>query len=108
MRTQRLSRCRPSTDAGCQHAELPGVDRSIAPNAGNTGHDAGHAGQAACVTEPRPGRFGSDTDRNVRKGLPVPLSISYSQGLTSAWSNVATFVPKLVAFLIIVIIGYFI
>jgi hypothetical protein len=36
----------------------------------------------------------------------VPLSISYSQGLTSAWSNVATFVPKLVAFLIIVIIGY--
>jgi hypothetical protein len=47
-------------------------------------------------------------DRNVRKGLPVPLSISYSQGLTSAWSNVATFVPKLIAFLIIVIIGYFI
>ncbi|HEY2280990.1 MAG TPA: hypothetical protein VGI00_21740 [Streptosporangiaceae bacterium] len=38
----------------------------------------------------------------------MPLSISYSQGLTSAWSNVATFVPKLVAFLIIVIIGYFI
>jgi hypothetical protein len=38
----------------------------------------------------------------------VPLSISYSQGLTSAWSNVATFVPKLIAFLIIVIIGYFI
>jgi hypothetical protein len=38
----------------------------------------------------------------------VPLSISYSQGLTSAWSNVATFVPKLVAFLIIFIIGYFI
>ena len=36
----------------------------------------------------------------------MPLSISYSQGLTSAWSNVATFVPKLVAFLIIVIIGY--
>jgi hypothetical protein len=38
----------------------------------------------------------------------VPLSISYSQGLTSAWANVATFVPKLVAFLIIVIIGYFV
>ena len=38
----------------------------------------------------------------------MPLSISYSQGLTSAWSNVATFVPKLVASLIIVIIGYFI
>ncbi len=38
----------------------------------------------------------------------MPLSISYSQGLTSAWSNIATFVPKLVAFLIIVIIGYLI
>jgi len=36
----------------------------------------------------------------------VPLSISYSQGLTSAWSNIATFVPKLVAFLVIVVIGY--
>jgi hypothetical protein len=36
----------------------------------------------------------------------VPLSISYGQGFTSAWSNVATFVPKLVAFLVIVIIGY--
>jgi len=38
----------------------------------------------------------------------VPLSVSYGQGLTSAWTNVATFVPKLVAFLIIVIIGYII
>ncbi len=38
----------------------------------------------------------------------MPLSIGYSQGLTSAWSNIATFVPKLVAFLIIVIVGYFI
>ena len=38
----------------------------------------------------------------------MPLSISYSQGLTSAWSNIATFVPKLVAFLIIVIVGYII
>ncbi len=36
----------------------------------------------------------------------MPLSISYSQGLTSAWSNIATFVPKLVAFLVIVVIGY--
>ena len=38
----------------------------------------------------------------------MPLSISYSQGLTSAWSNIATFVPKLVAFLVIVVIGYFV
>ena len=45
---------------------------------------------------------------SAAKDYLVPLSISYSQGLTSAWSNVATFVPKLVAFLIIVIIGFFI
>ena len=38
----------------------------------------------------------------------MPLSVSYGQGLTSAWTNVATFVPKLVAFLIIVIVGYII
>jgi hypothetical protein len=38
----------------------------------------------------------------------VVASINYSQGITSAWSNVATFVPKLVAFIIIVVIGYFV
>lgn len=33
-------------------------------------------------------------------------AIDYETGLTQAWSDVATFVPKLVAFLIILIIGY--
>lgn len=36
----------------------------------------------------------------------MPVSINYGQGITSAWSDVATFVPKLVAFLVIVIVGY--
>jgi hypothetical protein len=35
-------------------------------------------------------------------------SINFSTGLSNAWSNVATFVPKLVVFLIILIVGYFI
>ena len=35
-------------------------------------------------------------------------SISYSQGITNAWSNIATFVPKLFAFLVIVVVGYFV
>jgi hypothetical protein len=35
-------------------------------------------------------------------------SINFGTGLTSAWSNVATFVPKLVVFLLILIIGYLI
>ena len=35
-------------------------------------------------------------------------SINFGTGLSNAWSNVATFVPKLVVFLIILIIGYFI
>jgi hypothetical protein len=38
----------------------------------------------------------------------VLASISYSQGISNAWSNVATFVPKLIAFLVIVVIGYFV
>jgi len=35
-------------------------------------------------------------------------SIDYTSGLTNALSNVATFVPKLVAFLVILVIGYFV
>ena len=34
--------------------------------------------------------------------------VDYSTGISNAWSNVATFVPKLVVFLLILIIGYFI
>jgi Flp pilus assembly pilin Flp len=33
-------------------------------------------------------------------------SVNYSQGVSSAWANVATFVPKLFAFIVIVVIGY--
>ena len=35
-------------------------------------------------------------------------SINFSQGLSDAWSSVARFVPKLVAFLVILAIGWFI
>jgi hypothetical protein len=37
--------------------------------------------------------------------LLMPESINYTNGLSNAWSNVATFIPKLVVFLIIVIVG---
>jgi Flp pilus assembly pilin Flp len=36
----------------------------------------------------------------------VLASVNYSQGVTSAWTNVAKFVPKLFAFIVIVVIGY--
>ena len=32
-------------------------------------------------------------------------SVNFGSGVSNAWSNVATFVPKLVIFLIILIIG---
>ena len=35
-------------------------------------------------------------------------SINFGTGVSSAWSNVATFIPKFVVFLIIVIVGYLI
>ena len=38
----------------------------------------------------------------------MPVAFSYTAGLSSAWTNVATFVPKLVVFLIIVIVGWII
>jgi hypothetical protein len=34
------------------------------------------------------------------------LAIDFQQGLTDAWDSVATFIPKLVGFLLIVLIGY--
>jgi Conserved TM helix len=36
----------------------------------------------------------------------MPEAINYGSGISRAWANVATFVPKLVAFLVILIIGY--
>ena len=35
-------------------------------------------------------------------------SINFGTGVSSAWSNVATFVPKFVVFLIILVVGYFV
>ncbi len=34
------------------------------------------------------------------------LAIDYKTGLNNAWSNIATFIPKLVVFLIILVVGY--
>ena len=36
----------------------------------------------------------------------MPQAFDYTTGLSSAWSNVATFVPKLVVFLIILVVGW--
>jgi Conserved TM helix len=36
----------------------------------------------------------------------MPLAVDYQAGIESAWSNVATFVPKLLAALVILLIGY--
>jgi hypothetical protein len=36
----------------------------------------------------------------------MPEAINYGTGVSSAWSNVATFIPKFVVFLIILIVGY--
>ena len=38
----------------------------------------------------------------------MPLAVDFQGGLTSAWSNVITFVPKLLAALVILLVGYFV
>jgi hypothetical protein len=38
----------------------------------------------------------------------MPLAVDYQGGIESAWSNVATFVPKLVVALLILLIGWFV
>jgi hypothetical protein len=38
----------------------------------------------------------------------MPLAIDFQGGLQDAWSRVATFVPKLAAALVVLIVGYFI
>jgi uncharacterized integral membrane protein len=40
--------------------------------------------------------------------LLMPEAINYTNGLSNAWSNVATFIPKLVVFLIILVVGWLI
>jgi hypothetical protein len=44
----------------------------------------------------------------TRAGSGTSLAIDFTQGLDDAWSKIATFVPKLVAFLIILAIGWFV
>jgi hypothetical protein len=36
----------------------------------------------------------------------MPLAVDFQGGVTSAWSNVITFVPKLAAALVIILVGY--
>jgi Conserved TM helix len=36
----------------------------------------------------------------------MPLAVDYQGGIENAWSNVATFVPKLLAALVILLVGY--
>src|SRR5215204_3101632 len=36
----------------------------------------------------------------------MPLAVDYQAGIESAWSNVATFIPKLLAALVILLVGY--
>ena len=38
----------------------------------------------------------------------MPLAVDYQGGIENAWSNVATFVPKLLAALVILLVGYFV
>jgi hypothetical protein len=38
----------------------------------------------------------------------MPLAVDFQGGVTSAWSNVITFVPKLAAALVIILVGYLI
>src|SRR5829696_2960424 len=38
----------------------------------------------------------------------MPLAVDFQGGVTSAWSNVITFVPKLAAALVIMLVGYLI
>src|SRR6266576_5978646 len=49
-------------------------------------------------------------DEGVRlpgvRGGGSMLAIDFQQGLTDSWDSVATFIPKLVGFLLIVLIGY--
>lgn len=40
--------------------------------------------------------------------MTVMLAVEWSRGVEDAWSDIASFVPKLIGFLIILLIGYFI
>jgi len=40
--------------------------------------------------------------------MATTLAVEWSQGIEDAWSDVASFVPKLLGFLLILVIGYFV
>ena len=40
--------------------------------------------------------------------MPMPLAVDVQGGVSSAWSNVITFVPKLAAAMVIILVGYLI
>src|SRR5689334_17342733 len=55
----------------------------------------------------RLGNPASSRERGSRDGGPDPmLAIDFQQGLTDAWDSIATFLPKLVGFLLILLVGY--
>jgi hypothetical protein len=59
---------------------------------------------------PAPGYRGeSKTDQVVvNKEKPLLAAIEYSQGIEDAWSSIASFVPKFLGFLVILVLGYFV
>src|SRR3954452_20528874 len=40
--------------------------------------------------------------------MTLLAAVEWSQGVEDAWSKVATFVPRFIAFLIVLVIGYFV
>src|SRR4051794_33409479 len=61
---------------------------------------------------PPPRLYGCRAERATRtslpprEGAPMVLAIDWSTGVENAWSDIAEFVPKFLAFLVILIIGY--
>src|SRR6516164_1254084 len=51
---------------------------------------------------------GCRTGSNSRRKTMSTASVNFSTGLSNAFSEVATFIPKLVVFLVILVVGYFI
>jgi hypothetical protein len=48
------------------------------------------------------------TDRKDHPMIAATFAVEWSQGIEDAWADVATFVPKFLGFLVILILGYFI
>src|ERR1700758_2602962 len=48
------------------------------------------------------------TGTELQEDSMTEASVNFGTGVSNAWSNVATFIPKFIVFLIILIAGYFI